>query len=311
MVSNNIISFFFLFFSHRFYEVEVFKSSVEYGLNPILGPKFVSRLFKVLKFAIKALSALGNEMFRLTNATRGGMLLMMVFFYSAFVLGVSLWIETDGENPECLSFPQCSYNLMRLTFYDGTGFDLAYSLTTKHRFLFFLLMVYMCLTSFGILNGLVGIFGTAFAVASDEAFNDTDNEDEDDEGDIQDNDDNNNEYNKYSSYRDLLPKNNYDDDPNNGDNDSSGDEIGGGGGTEVYRRSSIDHTNNNNNNMDDPMNMIFQRGQSRSRLETKQLEQKLKGKLGGKSNFALKELTKLASAETHAQQEYAQQHQQQ
>ena len=77
-------------------------------------------------------------MFRLTNATRGGMLLMMVFFYSAFVLGVSLWIETDGENPECLSFPQCSYNLMRLTFYDGTGFDLAYSLTTKHRFLFFI-----------------------------------------------------------------------------------------------------------------------------------------------------------------------------
>lgn len=249
-------------------------------------------------------------MFRLTNATRGGMLLMMVFFYSAFVLGVSLWIETDGENPECLSFPQCSYNLMRLTFYDGTGFDLAYSLTTKHRFLFFLLMVYMCLTSFGILNGLVGIFGTAFAVASDEAFNDTDNEDEDDEGDIQDNDDNNNEYNKYSSYRDLLPKNNYDDDDHNngdnGENDSSGDEIGGGGGTEVYRRSSTDHTNNNNN-MDDPMNLIFQRAQSRSRLETKQLEQKLKGKLGGKSNFALKELTKLASAETHAQQEYAQQ----
>lgn len=106
---------------------------------------------------------------------------MMVFFYSAFVLGTSLWIETDGTNEACMSFQQCSYTLMRLTFYDGTGFDFAYSLTSSHRFLFFLVIVYMCLTSFGILNGLVGIFGTAFAVASDDAFNDSENEEEEEE----------------------------------------------------------------------------------------------------------------------------------
>lgn len=155
-----------------FYEVEIFKSTTEYYMSPIVGKVFVNRGFKVLKFAIKSLTALGNELFRLTNETRGALLLMIIFFYSAYVIGVALWIETDGDSNLCTSVGSCTYTLMRLTFFDGDGFDFAYFLTADHRIMFCCVMAYMCLTSFGILNGLVGIFGTAIAQASDIAFND-------------------------------------------------------------------------------------------------------------------------------------------
>jgi hypothetical protein len=278
----------------------VFKSNVIYGLSPVLGVKFVTRLFKVLKFAIKALSALGNEMFRLTNATRGGMLLMMVFFYSAFVLGTSLWIQTNGENEACTSFQSCSYTLMRLTFYDGTGFDFAYSLTGKHRFLFFLVIVYMCLTSFGLLNGLVGIFGTAFAVASDDAFNDSDEEDEDTEeahienGEDGDGDEPQGGNSSWArSYK--RSKSGKFGDGYSGDSHGSGD-----AGTNLYGHDE-DADSDGEEVVERVAFPVFQRGMSRKKLETKQLETQLKGKLGGKSNFALKELQKMADAEVQAQ----------
>ncbi|KAJ1432981.1 hypothetical protein B484DRAFT_394687, partial [Ochromonadaceae sp. CCMP2298] len=117
---------------------------------------------------------------------RGGLLLMLIFFYSSFVLGTSLWIETGNKFEECQSFSQCTYTLLRLTFYDGTGFDFAYKLTDNHAIMFYVCIIYMAVTSFGILNGLVGIFGTLFAIASEEAFNDTDDEDqEQEEGDME------------------------------------------------------------------------------------------------------------------------------
>lgn len=161
----------FYLMTYRFYEVQVFKSSVEHVLGPLIGRSFVSRGFKVLKFAIKSLTALGNELFRLTTETRGALLLIMVLVYSAFVIGMALWIETESSSEFCGNIGECTFTLMRLTFFDGDGFDFAFFLTRDHRIMFMVVMVYMCLTSFGILNGLVGIFGTAIATASELAFN--------------------------------------------------------------------------------------------------------------------------------------------
>jgi hypothetical protein len=111
-------------------------------------------------------------MFRLTSATRGGLLLMLMFFYSAFILGTATFIETGGRFENCTTRAQCVYILMRLTFYDGDGFNFIFGLTDRHRFLFLITILYLCITGFGIMNGLVGIFGTAFSGASDEAFAD-------------------------------------------------------------------------------------------------------------------------------------------
>ena len=62
---------------------------------------------------------------------------------------------------------------------DGEGFDFAYDLSIKHRFLFCLVIFYSCITTFGILNGLVGIFGTIFAVAANDTFAAPDDDDSD------------------------------------------------------------------------------------------------------------------------------------
>jgi hypothetical protein len=125
-----------IIFSNRFYDLEVFKVSAHYCFDRIVGKSFVCRVFNVFKFAVKALSALGNEMFRLTNATRGGLLLMLVFFYSAYVVGAALWVETGSPDNNCSSLGECMFTMMRLTLFDGTGFDYAYSLSYKNKFLF-------------------------------------------------------------------------------------------------------------------------------------------------------------------------------
>jgi len=160
-----------------FYEVSIFKITVTKYLSPYFGDGFVKRAFKVFKFAIKALSALGDEIFRLTPETRGGLLLIMMIFYSAFVLGAAIYVETNGEGTNCESIGMCTFTLMRLSFFDGNGFDFAFYLAGGYKILFFIVMLYMCITSFGIINGLVGIFGTLFATASAQAF-----EEEDEEG---------------------------------------------------------------------------------------------------------------------------------
>lgn len=274
--------------------MEVFKSSTEYALSPIFGKDFVLRAFKVLKFAIKALSALGNEMFRLTSATRGGLLLMMVFFYSAFVLGTTIWIETGYNEENCTSFQQCSYTLMRLTFYDGTGFDFAYTLTSKHRFLFFLAIVYMCLTSFGILNGLVGIFGTAFAAASDDAFRDEDDDNDDDGGD--NNGDEGDDGSPDVGIHKLSSFKRYKDRQNNGDGggNNNNDDEQEDGGEDSQEKVALYGADDSDENGD--FAMPVQKAPSMSKMEVKALQNKLKGALGGKSAFALKELTKMAAA---------------
>ena len=92
-----------------------------------------------------------------------------------FMIGMALYYETDL----CPTIGSCSFLLMRLTFFDGNGFDLVYSLSANHPFLFLVVFLYMCITAFGVLNGLVGIFGTIFAVAANDAFVTQDDDDDD------------------------------------------------------------------------------------------------------------------------------------
>jgi hypothetical protein len=156
---------------YRFYESDIVQEGAHRHLNGVVGGPTVDRTFALMQFAIRSLTALGNEMFRFTNKTKGGLILMIVFFYTAFVFGAALWVETGHKMRDCRTLGSCTYTMMRLTFYDGTGFDYAYELSAQgHKFLFILVMIYLCVTSFGILNGLVGLFGTAFNEASLMAF---------------------------------------------------------------------------------------------------------------------------------------------
>jgi hypothetical protein len=144
-------------------------------LWPFGGANFVDLLFKVMKYATTTLSHLGQEMLFLTKKSRGGFILMFMLFYIAYVLGTTLWIETaktDLGNDFCTDVLSCTYTMLRLTFFDGNGFDYAFSLvaTKKHTILFCVCVLYLCITSFGIVNGLIGVFGDIFKDDSDRVF---------------------------------------------------------------------------------------------------------------------------------------------
>lgn len=132
-------------------------------------------VLRVSKFASNCLQNMAQEMFFLTDQTRGGFILMVMLFYSAYVVGCSMWTETMTNNitpinDSCLTLGACVFTLLRLTFYDGTGLDYLWSLSADNKFLFAILVVYLCSTAFGILNGLIGIFGDIFNDNSDKIF---------------------------------------------------------------------------------------------------------------------------------------------
>jgi hypothetical protein len=142
-------------------------------LSAVLGRTLVDLIFKVMKFATVTLSHLGQEMLFLTKKSRGGFILMGILFYIAYVLGATLWVETqdsDLDNEFCATIGSCTYTMIRLTFFDGNGFDFAYSLTENHKILFTVTVMYLCVTSFGIVNGLIGVFGDIFKDDSDRIF---------------------------------------------------------------------------------------------------------------------------------------------
>ena len=58
---------------------------VKVGLNDyLLGPKATDTLFKVMKFASKSLERMSQEMFYLSESTRGGFVLVFLLFYSKY-----------------------------------------------------------------------------------------------------------------------------------------------------------------------------------------------------------------------------------
>jgi len=88
---------------------------------------------------------------------------MVMLFYSGFVLGLVAWIDapvpvSSSGVDLCSSGSTCLASIIRLTVWDSNGFDYLYELRHERKFLFALLVIYMCGTAFGILNGLTGIF---------------------------------------------------------------------------------------------------------------------------------------------------------
>lgn len=151
--------------------------SVKYGMDKLFwffgGSRHTLLVIKVMKFSSKCLQNMSQEMFFLTEQTRGGFILMVMLFYSAFVVGCAMWIETrDTILPvtSCNTLGSCVFTLLRLTFYDGNGLDFLWSLSADHKFLFAIVVIYLCSTAFGILNGLIGIFGDIFNDESDRIF---------------------------------------------------------------------------------------------------------------------------------------------
>jgi len=128
---------------------------------------------------LQYLEKIGQELF--TTTSKGGTVVLGFFFYLAYVFGIVFWQSTatlplvspeGGTNQtlsECDTLPHCFLIMLRLSFFDGSGFDFLKSVIDYGNGGWVaLLILYMCISAFVLLNGLIGIFGGAFASAMEE-----------------------------------------------------------------------------------------------------------------------------------------------
>ena len=126
---------------------------------------------------LQYLEKIGQELF--TTQSKGGVIVLCFFFYMAYVMGVAFWIRTanvplaspeggaTGLVSECDTLPHCFLIMLRLTFWDGSGFDYLKSIMDANDDgLATLLILYMCFSAMVLLNGMIGIFGGAFQAAT-------------------------------------------------------------------------------------------------------------------------------------------------
>jgi len=141
---------------------------------------------------LQYLEKIGQELF--TTSSKGGVVVLGFFFYMAYVFGVSFWQQTrnfvltspeggpTGTLSECDTLRHCWLIMIRLTFWDGSGFDYLKSvMDANHGALVALLLLYMCISAMVLLNGLIGIFGGAFQAATAEEDEEGEDDDEDEE----------------------------------------------------------------------------------------------------------------------------------
>jgi len=140
---------------------------------------------------LQYLEKIGEELF--TTASKGAVVVLGFFFYMAYIMGVAFWQQTatwtlvspeggpNGNLSECDTLPHCFLIMLRLTFWDGSGFDYLKSVmdygTPMAKGMTTLLILYMCFSAMVLLNGLIGIFSAAFQAAT----KDDDDDDDDDE----------------------------------------------------------------------------------------------------------------------------------
>jgi len=121
---------------------------------------------KASQLCLLYMERLGTEI--VTSKSRGATVVLAMFFYCTYVLAVVFWNEAGHlvtpEGETCVTLVACFITLMRLAFYDGTGFDyLTAVIDAGYGGYGALLIFYMIATAIILLNGLIGIFGDSFS----------------------------------------------------------------------------------------------------------------------------------------------------
>jgi hypothetical protein len=180
--------------------IEIFSFAIGWGLifqDPAMATLRCFRIFRFVWYAefyrakkgtiffpftflmqkvLQYLEQIGKELF--TTQSKGGVVVLIFFFYMAYVVGNANWQRTrfeplisseSGNVSECDTLAHCWLIMLRLTFWDGSGFDYLLSVMNYgDGGDVTLLILYMCFSAMVLLNGLIGIFGGAFQEATKE-----------------------------------------------------------------------------------------------------------------------------------------------
>lgn len=108
-----------------------------------------------------------------TQKSLGGVLLLAIFFFTTYCMALVFWYDRSelitNEGQTCLTLRDCYMTMLRLVFYDGTGFDYLNTLvdTPGNAGYVFLLMLFVIFNGIVLINGLIGIFGATFLTQDD------------------------------------------------------------------------------------------------------------------------------------------------
>ncbi len=169
--------------------MDVFSENFQRLLRPVFGKSLVGKMLKIMRFAVRSLSALANEMLKVNSKTRGAFMLIAVLLYSTYLIGLAVFMTLTvqdrkqrdeinyllddgiiGSYDECNNLYSCVFTVFRLILFDKVGFDMAKRFMHERFGLFILLMTHLCMSSFAIINGLVGIFANIFFTVSMETL---------------------------------------------------------------------------------------------------------------------------------------------
>jgi len=110
-----------------------------------------------------------------TKRSKGGVVVLALYFFSVYLFAVVFSIDkgylTTAEGQTCDTIKDCFFTLLRLSFYDGQGFDYMTTLANDGQpgsdGYTVLLILFTIGTGILLLNGLIGIFGSAFTTDND------------------------------------------------------------------------------------------------------------------------------------------------
>lgn len=105
-----------------------------------------------------------------TQKSMGGSLVMVLFFFNAYVMAVVMHIQkgyvltgADFVTQPCVTLNMCFLTMIRLAVYDGSGLDFVAAILDEGSDGFvFMLMFYAVLNALILFNGLIGIFANTF-----------------------------------------------------------------------------------------------------------------------------------------------------
>jgi hypothetical protein len=156
----------FRLFRMLFY-FELFRESrpSEGGSNKLFSLQKASQLCLVY------MKKIVQEVF--TQESKGGVVIIAMWLYVSYLVAVVFWTQLhfleSSDDLNCSRLDTCFITMIRLSFYDGNGFDWLQALVTKGYGGYALIcFLYMIASAIVLLNGLIGIFGGAFSVADDE-----------------------------------------------------------------------------------------------------------------------------------------------
>ncbi len=149
----------------------------EYYISDRTKPIYFFILF-YSHLVLQYIENIRKELF--TTKSKGAMVVFALLFFVSYIFAIIYyqisydWILLSSGLPNsCDSIQHCFITMIRISIYDGTGIDYIVTVFDKgHTMLGIILFLYMIISAMILLNGLIGIFGSAFESVSQEQFSD-------------------------------------------------------------------------------------------------------------------------------------------